>query len=101
MACQPPKKYASRFANFVGKLSSPPGELQEFTARRQQAARRPLGAIVGEFGRKDMTHFWKNPAGVILVIGLVALLFFFLHWMKWWGFLFLTGLIAPLCFFLC
>mmetsp|Transcript_77186 Transcript_77186/g.136218 ORF Transcript_77186/g.136218 Transcript_77186/m.136218 type:complete len:417 (-) Transcript_77186:55-1305(-) len=73
ISCQPPKKYAERFFNFVSKLGLPPGELEAFTSARVQASQRPLGKVVGEFGRKDAIALAKSPAALVLVGGLASL----------------------------
>lgn len=62
MSCQSPEKYASRFVNFVEKLGWPQGELREIMVKRQLSARRALGSVVGEFGRKDVLALLNHPA---------------------------------------
>lgn len=71
ISCQPPEKYAARFNNFVQLMASPK-ELAELTARRQRESRRPLGALVGEFGRKDMPSLWSLALLATLGLGLLA-----------------------------
>lgn len=65
MSCQTPEKYSSRFLSFVQKLGWPQGELRQIMVKRQLAARRPLGGVVGEFGRKDVLALLSNPAMLI------------------------------------
>ncbi|CAE8589913.1 unnamed protein product [Polarella glacialis] len=76
ISCQPPVAYATRFINFVRKLVSPPGELQEFTTKRQMSSQRLLGYIVGEFGRKDAQHVVKYLTLLVITGGLGRLAVF-------------------------
>ncbi|OLP83552.1 hypothetical protein AK812_SmicGene35670 [Symbiodinium microadriaticum] len=64
-------RYAARFNNFVQLMASPK-ELAELTARRQRESRRPLGALVGEFGRKDMPSLSSLALLATLGLGLLA-----------------------------
>lgn len=73
MSCQAPEKYSSRFISFVQKLGWPAGELGQIMVKRQLAARRPLGGVVGEFGRKDVLSLLSNPS-MLMCTGVVFFL---------------------------
>ena len=69
ISCQPPQKYAERFAAFVQRMGGPAAELRAFTDERRRRARRPLGFLVGEFGAKDV---WRLAAASPLPLMAVA-----------------------------
>lgn len=74
ISCQPPHKYAARFAAFVARLAGPPEALREAAAQQVRASRRPLGVLIGcEFGRKDALEALRDPRTKLLLIGLALI----------------------------
>lgn len=74
ISCQPPHKYAARFAAFVARLGGPPDALREAATQQLRASRRPLGVLIGcEFGRKDALEALRDPKTKVLLLGGLAL----------------------------